>query len=160
MDKVKPLSELPPEIVERWRKHMPPFADRPDLKNLDEIYRESQRIRQDAIRTADDARRQAELLRMQHFMGIPATKASAAPEEVYECPKCHRKTKESKLNYMKQRGKKQVPWCPFCNIQIYPEGDERVTNPAFVVKEKYGKDLTFKSIDQVRIKPKPEKRRK
>jgi NAD-dependent SIR2 family protein deacetylase len=59
------------------------------------------------------------------------------PEKRYECPRCHRKWERGTENRTLRR-RKEIPWCPFCDMEIYLEGDRRLRSVAFVVKDKYG----------------------
>lgn len=111
----KPLTELNPETVKRWReKHMPPLADRPDLKEIDEKFREAQRIREEALRKAEDARRRAEDLRREaemrrvvpHLFRVPSVSRLV-------CPECGDPDRRNKMN-----GK---PWCMKCNRPLVPK---------------------------------------
>lgn len=139
MSKLKPLSELPPEIVERWRKkYMPPLADRPDLKQIDGVFEEAQRIREEALAKVEEAKSKADTILQQHLMKRMHPHMLPV-EKLYECPKCHRKWKQSELNYLiKGRGKpkKKVAWCPYCNLRIFPEGDEALKHPVFPLNDK------------------------
>jgi hypothetical protein len=141
----KPLSELPPETVERWRKrYMPPFADRPDLKHVDNAFREAQRIREEALTKVEEAKGEAETILQRHLMKRMHPHMLPT-EKLYECPKCHQKWRQSELNYsIKGRGKhkKKVAWCPHCNLQIFPEGDEALKHPIIPVRDKMLK-VTF-----------------
>lgn len=136
MSKSKPLSELPPETVKRWKeKYMPPFADRPDLKEIDEEFRKAQHTREESMRKVAEARQMAERLRQEAMMGDLMPKLFP-DEKQYECPKCHRKWKESQLNYLvrgKGKHKKKVPWCPHCDLQIFREGDEALKHPVIPI---------------------------
>jgi len=143
----KPLSELPPETVERWRKLMPPLADRPDLKQVDATYREAQRVRQESLAKVEEAKSKAEAILQQHSMKRMHPHMLPT-EKLYECPKCRRKWMQSELNYsIKGRGKhkKKVAWCPHCNLPIFPEGDEALKHPIIPVRDKKI-TATFKEI--------------
>jgi len=138
----KPLSELSSETVERWKKFMSPLADRPNLQQIDERFREAQRIREEAVVTVEEAKKKAEDLQRQYAIKRLYPQLSM---ELYECPKCQRKCEQSELNYLiKGRGKhkKKLAWCPYCNLQMFPEGDEALKHPVIPLKDKMLK-VTF-----------------
>lgn len=53
----------------------------------------------------------------------------------YKCPKCKREWSESQLNYAKGKHKKKVPWCPHCNLQVFPLGHEALKHPVIPIRD-------------------------
>lgn len=140
MSKSRSLSELDPETVKRWKKqHMSEFADRPDLKEINDKVHDAERIKA-ALKLGKGVRERGETLERQLI--ISRGPGFVEAEKRYECPKCHRKTNKRELNYMK-KGKDKVPWCFTCRLEIYPEGDQRIKHTIFPVEDN-GFNVTFK----------------
>ena len=60
---------------------------------------------------------------------VPSVGLGVAVPEQLECPKCHRRWTRGTENYSsRKKGKRRekTPWCPHCNLEVYPEGDERL----------------------------------
>lgn len=124
---------------------MPRLADRPDLKQIDSTFREAQRIRGESLAKVEEAKSKVETILQQHLM--KRMHPHMFVEKLYECPKCHRKWRQSELNYLiRGRGKhkKKVEWCPHCNLQVFAEGDEALKHPIIPVRDKMLK-VTFKT---------------
>lgn len=169
MGTTKPLSEVPSETRERWRKLSAKKAVKrkvrsagaatskiPSLHLLreetdrlrsaedpeerreiqerieglhEQVMEEARDMREQAMRRAEGVRR--------HMMAPMLPWA----QKVYECPRCHRTWTQDQLSYS-GRGKRKKPWCPFCNLEIFPEGDERLKHTIFPLKDKYPENIT------------------
>jgi len=40
--------------------------------------------------------------------------------------------------------KEKIPWCPHCNLPVYPEGDPKLKHTIIPVWEKYPHNITFR----------------
>lgn len=104
----------------------------------DKVMDEGADMREQSMRRSEELRRG----RMMRTMAPIMFEA----EKRYECPKCHRKWRSNELNYSvrgKGKRKKKIPWCLYCNLQIFPEDSPALKHTIIPLKGKYPKNLTL-----------------